>query len=111
MEKENNKKQTAFFVVAALVFIGISIVFFGKILSIIIFSAVLSYLMLPLVSRFEKSCARSVSIFCAFFLILAIILAMIMLLIPSLTNQVSHFVFSLPDYISGVEGVLDRFHF
>ncbi len=111
MEKENNKKQTVFFAVAALIFVGVSAVFFGKILSVIIFSAVLSYLMLPLVVRFEKGCARAVSIICAFFLIVAIILAMIMLLVPSLTNQLSQFVFSLPEYALGAEEFLDRFSF
>lgn len=106
MEKERNKKQTIFFaiVIAALIFL--SAAFFGEILSIIVFSAILSYLMLPLVSRFEKGCARSISIICAFLLIASIFLAIIMLLIPSLAHQAVQFFEMLPQYFLGAEEFL-----
>lgn len=111
MENKNNKKQTIIFFVAVVALFLVSILFFSKILSVVLFSAVLSYLILPLVVRLEKNCARGVSIICAFLFVASIILALFALLAPSLINQASRFLLGLPDYIDNAEAFLSRLSF
>lgn len=111
MENKHNKKQTIIFSVVALVFIIVSAVFFSKILSVILFSAVFSYLILPLVVRYEKNCVRSVSIICAFLFVFSLLTATIMLLVPSVINQTSQLLFGLPKYFVSIEEFLNRFLF
>lgn len=111
MENGNNKKQTILFSLTALICVFISAIFFSEILSVILFSAVFSYLILPLVVRFEKNCNRGVSIICAFLFVFSLLAAIIMLFLPSLLNQTSQFLVGLPEYFENAEEFLAKFPF
>lgn len=116
---------TAFFVLAAGILFSFCLFnikhivgFLGTIVSILkplIYGLVLAYIMHPMVSFFEKkafskitndSTRRNLSIFCAFILIIGVLVALISFIIPQILLSVQSIIVNAPIYFKDLENLI-----
>ena len=108
------KKQKLFILVIFTIFILIVFAFrnvFLKIFSLLLLASIEAYLVFPFIKFFEKRMPRKFAIIVGFSILAVILSETVILLIPVFISQVKSFIEFLPQYITEVKVLFNRFPF
>lgn len=79
-----------------------------KILSLLVTSSILAYLILPFIKHLEKRVPKTIAILIGFSIILSIFSAFVVLFVPVFKEQILNFITFLPQYISKISEIISQ---